>query len=243
MASIIPNNSAPIEFTIQVTKSNESLASAAIQEAIGRHASRLDSEQVYLHWLLTHPQAPEAELLRLCEQGLYLDDLGHRQGPRSLLEMLAFRYHYPEAVLTLGKQIYVSATESTSTLNDFLRQQLGQNWLFESLARETASSPEKEEAFRHLAQQLPVWEVVRDVYAQRREELRAASAVDAEEIERLFHLRQPGILRALARNPHTPESILKDLCAAKDLKFAREIRNAAAATLSQRAELSGNSGN
>ena len=211
MAGIMTNDNAPVEFTIRVPKSRESLASAAIQEAISRHASQPDSEQVYLPWLLTHPQAPEEALLRLCEQGLYLDDLGHRQGPRSLLEMLAFRYHYPEAVLTLGKQIYVNAAESASILHDFLRQQLDQSWLFESLARETASSPEKEQVFLQVARQLPVWAVVRDVHAQREGESRAASAVDATDIERLYHLRQPSVLRALARNPHTPESILKAL--------------------------------
>jgi hypothetical protein len=234
MASISTNDIAPPEFTIRVPKSQESLAAAAIQEAINRHTNRPDSEQVYLPWLLTHPQAPEEALLRLCEQGLYLDDLGHRQGPRSLLEMLAFRYHYPEAVLTLGKQIYANPAESASVLHDFLRRQLDQSWLFESLAGATASSPEKEQVFLDVARQLPVWERVRDVYAQRQDESRAAAAVDAAEIERLYHLRQPSILRGLARNPHTPESILKELCAAKGHKFAREIRNAAAATLSQR---------
>jgi hypothetical protein len=234
MASIIANENAPAEFTIRVPSSREPLAAAAIQEAISRHASQPDSERVYLRWLLTHPQAPEESLLRLCEQGLYLDDLGHRQGPRSLLEMLAFRYHYPEAVLTLGKQIYSDAAEPASVLHEFLRQQLDQNWLFESLARETASSPEKEQVFIHVAQQLPVWEVVKDVLALRREESRATSAVDAADIERMYHLRQPSILRALARNPHTPESILKELCTVKEIKHAREIRNAAVATLSQR---------
>ena len=82
MASITANENAPAEFTIRVPSSREPLASAAIQEAISRHASQPDSERVYLRWLLTHPQAPEETLLRLCEQGLYLDDLGHRQGPR-----------------------------------------------------------------------------------------------------------------------------------------------------------------
>ena len=233
MASIVTSDNVPVEFTIRIPKSRESLASAAIQEAISRHTSQLDSEQVHLHWLLTHPQAPEDALLRLCEQGLYLDDLGHRKGPRSLLEMLASRYHYPEAVLTLGKQIYLSTAESASVLHDFLHRQLDQGWLFESLARETASSPEKEQIFLRVALQTPVWEAVRDVHAQRQEELRAASAVDAADIERLYHLRQPSVLRALARNPHTPESILTELCAAKGVKYAREIRNAAAETLLQ----------
>ncbi len=233
MASIIANEIALPEFTIRISRPRGPLAATAVQEGISLHASRSDTEQVYLHWLLTHPQAPEEALLRLCEQGLYLDDLGHRQGPRSLLEMLAARYHYPEAVLTLGKQIYVSAVESAATLHDFLRQQLDQSWLFESLARETASSPEKEQVFLQIAEELPVWEAVRDVHARHQEELQAASAVDVADIERLYQLRQPSVLRALARNPHTPESILKELCKTKDLKYAREIRNAAAETLSQ----------
>ena len=234
MASVIASEIAPPEYTIRISRPRGPLAATAIQEGINLHASRLDSEQVYLHWLLTHPQVPEEALLRLCEQGLYLDDLGHRKGPRSLLEMLAFRYHYPEAVLTLGKQIYGNAAESASVLHDFLRKQLDVGWLFESLARETASSPEKEQVFLDVARQLPAWETVRDVHALRQEELRATSAVDPADIERLYHLRRPGVLRALARNPHTPESILTELCATKDVKYARDIRKAAAATLSQR---------
>ncbi len=233
MASIVASEIAPPEFTIRISRPSGPLAATAVQEGISLHSSRSDTEQVYLHWLLIHPQAPEESLLQLCEQGLFLDDLGHRKGPRSLLEMLAFRYHYPEAVLTLGKQIYLSTVESASVLHDFLHRQLDQGWLFDSLARETASSPEKEQVFLGAAQQTPVWEAVRDAHAQRQEELRAQSAVDAADIERLYHLRQPGVLRALARNPHTPESILTELCAAKGVKYAREIRNAAAETLLQ----------
>jgi hypothetical protein len=148
MTGILTGDIAPLEFTIRIPKSPApSLAAAVIQEAISRHSSRPESEQVYLHWLLTHPQAPEETLLRLCEQGLYLDDLGHRQGPRSLLEMLAFRHHYPEAVLTLGKQIYANPAESPSVLRDFLLRQSDERWLFESLARQTASSLDKEQVF------------------------------------------------------------------------------------------------
>ncbi len=233
MANIIASEIAPPEFTIRISRPRGPLAATAVQEGISLHAGRSDSERVYLHWLLTHPQAPEEALLRLCEQGLYLDDLGHRKGPRSLLEMLAFRYNYPEAVLTLGKQIYGDAAESASALHDFLRRQFDQSWLFESLARETASSPEKEQVFLDVAQQLPVWEAVRDVHAQRQKELQAVSAVESADIERLYHLREPSILRALARNPHTPESILRELCETKDLRYAREIRNAAARMLAQ----------
>lgn len=52
--------------------------------------------------LLFHPDIPEDVLLRLAGAGRFITVLGHRHGPRSLLEALAEQHRYPEAITTLA---------------------------------------------------------------------------------------------------------------------------------------------
>jgi hypothetical protein len=62
-------------------------AAALIRDAARQHLEAGKSEG--LRWLCSHPDAPDDVLLEICDRGLYLDDLGHRRGPRRLLEKLA----------------------------------------------------------------------------------------------------------------------------------------------------------
>jgi hypothetical protein len=209
------------------------VAGFLVERAVQRHAHGPNEEQAYLPWLLEHPEAPESVLLDFCERGLYLDDLGHRSGPRRLLERMATKHRYPEAILTLGRQLYTEPAESVSALRAFLAEHRDLPWLFTSLAHQEARPPEKEAVLLDLAGDLPGREEVQAIRAVRRQEMRAAVATDAGEIEQLYRLREPAVWRALAGNPHTPVQLLQELSAVKSVKFAREIRHLAQANLAR----------
>jgi hypothetical protein len=210
------------------------VASLLIRRAFEVAQNRIPQDREEICWLLSHPEAPEDLLLRLCEQGLYLDVLGHRQGPRALLEKMASQHRYPEAVLTVGKQLYGDLGESAQSLRAFLLDHRDSAWLFESLARAEPSSAEKEQVFLEVAQPLPFVDEVRQVHSGRRHESRATRATDAAEIYTLYGTQDPAVWRALADNPHTPEDLLRTLAEVGMVKFARDIRTRARANLSLR---------
>jgi hypothetical protein len=204
-----------------------------VERAVQLHTRGSQEEQAYLPWLLEHPEAPESVLLDFCDRGLFLDDLGHRPGPRRLLERLAAKHRYPEAILTLGKQLYTDPAEPVSALRAFLTEHRDSPWLFTSLAHQEARPPEKEAVLLDLAANLPVGEEVQTIRAVRRQETRASVASDPAEIEQLYRLREPAVWRALAGNPQTPVHLLQELSEVKTVKYAREIRRLAQANLAR----------
>lgn len=52
--------------------------------------------------LVFHPNMPDDLLLELCDQGKFTTQLGHRRGPRELLEKMAEKYGYDESITTLA---------------------------------------------------------------------------------------------------------------------------------------------
>jgi hypothetical protein len=52
--------------------------------------------------LAAHPNVPEDVLHRLLDEKLCIDRLGHRWGPRSVLERVARQYRYDEAITSLA---------------------------------------------------------------------------------------------------------------------------------------------
>lgn len=224
----------PCRLVVFRPRNGQGIVSALIEEASALH--RQEHSQESLRWLIAHPEAPEEWLLELCERGECLDDLGHRLGPRKLLEAMAERHHYPEAILTLGKTLYGNRIEPAERLRTFLNEHRDRNWLFETLARETPDPPEKEQVLREVVAPLPVRQPVEQLLEGRRQERLAAAATDPREIERLYQLDQPRIWRALAANPHTPRAILQSLREVKGVAFSREIRTVAASNLARRGE-------
>jgi hypothetical protein len=228
------NNAAAIPILIEEAPPASRFASFLIRRAFEAAAARPIEDREDIRWLISHPEAPEDLLLSLCDQGLYLDVLGHRQGPRALLEKMAAQHRYPEAVVTLGKRLYADPQESTESLRAFLDEFRDSAWLFESLARTERSSAEKEQIFLNMARTLPFGDTVRAAHNRRQQESRAAQATDATEIQTLYETRDPAVWRALANNPHTPEDVVRRLAEVGEIKFARDIRNLAQANLSRR---------
>ena len=66
-----------------------------------------------LDYLLFHPQMPEDVLLDLAHQPRWVTPLGHRSGPRTLLEYLASTYRYSEAITTLALDYYTQESNDT----------------------------------------------------------------------------------------------------------------------------------
>jgi hypothetical protein len=234
MSNTSPEAQPSLPIIVRDLAQGQGLAAALIQEAFETQLRTFGPEETALRWLVAHPEAPEGLLLELCDRGLYLDDLGHRPGPRLLLEKMAAQHRYPEAILTLGKQLYTDPQESATALRQFLTEHRDSDWLFESLAQYDASAADKEQVYLEIARGLPVWDKVETVRGRRLREAEAARATDAAEIERLYRLREPAVWRALAGNPHTPEPLLRRLSEVVNVPHARDVRNRARATLALR---------
>lgn len=75
--------------------------------------------------LLFHPGFDDETLLRLAQNPAYTTPLGHRSGPRELLEFLAERYAYPEAVTTLALNYYGAPEARAKPFAEFLERYKG----------------------------------------------------------------------------------------------------------------------
>ncbi|HEU4453709.1 MAG TPA: hypothetical protein VFR81_11650 [Longimicrobium sp.] len=90
-----------------LTRRYEELAYAvADADRLGRavHALLDDtpSDDRFLHDLLMNPHTPEDALWAAYRRGRGITPLGHRRGPRALLEALAEEHEYSEAIASLA---------------------------------------------------------------------------------------------------------------------------------------------
>lgn len=183
--------------------------------------------------LVTRPDVPDEVLRELLEVGLFIDELGHRAGPKWLLERLAEQFHYPEAILTLIKMAYSSPDEAPERFESLLdRFEKNCPWIIESLARALPSCEEKKNVFvRHLGADQADLRRISDMTDA---EARARETMDPAEIERLFAIQEPRILRALADNPSTPDELLNRLTEYRGQTLSRVIRSLAISNLQSR---------
>ncbi|WP_433890900.1 hypothetical protein [Streptomyces sp. CA-111067] len=93
-----------------------------------------------------NPGIPEDYLLELCERGLLIDALGHRAGPRRLLARMCELHRYPEAVLTLGLELYRDPAVPPGEFAGFVGRYLyvSEGWLLRALAEATPDSALKQ---------------------------------------------------------------------------------------------------
>jgi hypothetical protein len=197
-----------------------------LEDAIAIGRSGGESSDSLWERLLTREDAPDKTLEIFCDLGLYLDQLGHRAGPRWLLERLAERHGYPEAILTLMKEAYASPDESLSRFKSLLqRHGEHQAWLIESLARTIPSSKEKETAFLEFADAKDA--TIRQTYNVTLAESVATESCDCDELRRLYELGEPRVFRALAGNPATPAELLMKLLEFRNGPLSRVVRGLA----------------
>jgi hypothetical protein len=71
--------------------------------------------------LLFHPKMPTDVLLRFATEGKHLASIAHRAGtPREVLEVLAEKHRYPEAITTLAIDHYGAPTAKAKAFRDFI---------------------------------------------------------------------------------------------------------------------------
>ncbi|MCE9555067.1 MAG: hypothetical protein K8T91_17080 [Planctomycetes bacterium] len=219
---------APHEETAQRVRQS---ASALLDDAwrLMEQSHKYSDEQ--LRWFCTHPAAPEHLLLQLCDQGRFLSELGHRSGPESLLFKLADEHKYPEAILTLAKNMYLSDAVPTDQFVEFATRHRDSDWMMTSLAHLEPCSQAKEQAFLQLVTLSKDRVRLEEIYRVTAQEVEARTAIHAERIQTLYDSREYRVWRSLANNQHVSKDMLQKLAEAKDVKCAREIRDRAAQTL------------
>jgi hypothetical protein len=99
-----------------------------------------------LETLLWHPAAPDDLLLALCDQERFITILGHRAGPIALLERLAERHAYPEAITTLALHHYGVDNYPLDAFVAFVRKHRGCFMLEHNLREGSRLSPERQRA-------------------------------------------------------------------------------------------------
>ena len=211
------------------------LAPLLVEIALRRHHA--DHPGELPSWLVGNPELSEAQLVGLVKESeIDLDELGHRQDSAALLELLANRFRYPEAVLTLGKRYYADTCVSAVKFASFLQLHKENEWLLESLARENPSSHEKYLSYTEALKRYP--DIQNDlirIQLSRKRQMEASEATTEAEIRNLYGTGDPAVLRALAANSHTPIDLLRTMESMHGVKFAREIRTLACDTLARHA--------
>ena len=190
----------------------------------------------YLHWLCSCEGASEEVLIELSRFEEFRSQLGHRSGPRRLLEVLADKYDYDEAILTLGKSFFVSPNESCAVFSGFLIRHQNHEWLLQSLAYLQASSPQKDAAYQEAVFQHPSSDRLTRIRQVVDLQQRAREASDSSEIQELYDSGESIVWLALAGNPHVPVEVLENFAEVKEVKHASAIRHAARQALAERKE-------
>jgi hypothetical protein len=108
-----------------------------LEEEEREEADLLVSELVF------HREMPEDVLFGLLERKMCLSELGHRSGPRALLERLAAEHRYSEAITTLALDYYAADDVSAEDFARFVAQHRGDFMLAHHLRRATHLSEEK----------------------------------------------------------------------------------------------------
>jgi hypothetical protein len=215
--------------TIDVPAPLDEAGTSLFREAVRREIANRHED--CLRWFCSHPDTPEDVLLEIYESGLCRDDLGHRKGPRALLERMANEASYPESVLTLAIQFYTDADESDGRFERFIQQHNDDQWMLETLVRRSASSPEKESLLERVIASHPQADRLQNLIHVHRARRRAAKTDDRQEMASLYTMGDPGVWLALAGNRAVPRSLLEQLAQVKEVHLANQIRNAAQRTL------------
>lgn len=204
---------------------NGAMAASLIRDTVRYEIAARHEDS--LRWFSLHPATPEDLLIEIYESGLCRDDLGHRQGPRVLLERLANESKYPEAIVTLALQFYTDSEVSTEEFKRFLDQHAEDYWMLDTLVRGASTSPEKESLLEaKIATHVDAARLKRSLEVGHMSR-RAEHTSDSEEIDRLYAMGEPAIWLALAKNRFTSRSVLVRLSELKDFPLARHIRNCA----------------
>jgi hypothetical protein len=98
-----------------------------------------------------NPNMSEEYLLELCDRGVLTCELGHRRGPRALMERMCAVHRCPEAVLTLGLDLYRDPAVPPAEFAGFVHRyrDVSAGWLLRTLSEVTPDSPLKQAAYEN----------------------------------------------------------------------------------------------
>jgi hypothetical protein len=105
-----------------------------------------DDADLLLADLVFHPLMPDDILLHLLDRGLCLAELGHRAGPRALLERLAEQHGYSDAITTLALEHYGAEGTDPEAFLAFVTRHRHDPMLREALRRAAPTLPEDRRA-------------------------------------------------------------------------------------------------
>src|SRR5438105_2169417 len=117
-------------FDVELRDVSRPAAKSLVRDAGIQHFRR--HELTGLRWLLTHPAASddlEDLLILACQYPEFRNEIGHRSGPQRVLELLADAYDHPEAILTLGIDLYESPRHGPRKFAEFLKRHRETGWL------------------------------------------------------------------------------------------------------------------
>ena len=100
--------------------------------------------------LVFHPNMGEKTLLLLLAKRCCITELGHRAGPRILLERVVARYRYSEAITTLALYHYGTSDYPTEAFAAFLEGHMGDSMLRFNITRAIGLPLDKQEAVRRV---------------------------------------------------------------------------------------------
>jgi len=191
-----------------------------------------------LYWMCCREaDLPEPFLLEMCQYPELRCALAHRSGPLSLLHRLAEQREYSDPVQTLGQLYYREATESTTQLAAFLQRH---RWCYDVFATLIYEADLDDPRLAVVLAQMRGTEFEADLLellAKLHRIKQAAIETDPAQIMQLAELREPGVLRAIAGNPHTPEWLLSELSQVTHVPHCRLVRAAAKAQLVARSRI------
>ena len=179
------------------------------------------------------PDAPEDLLLDLTQFPELHGVLGHRAGPLSLLWKMADDHHYPEAVLALGKHLYLEDSVPCRDFEEFATRHRDSLWMLDSLVRLQPKCDQKSKALLRVIAMHQDAERLEAEYARCRRAEGARSEQDSARLLEFYKTGEPSLLLALAGNPNTPLEVLHSLCEVQQIPGAQSIRRAAAENLAQ----------
>lgn len=148
--------------------------------------------------------------------------------PRS--EEFRRRYGAERLVLYYTRERY-----SVEELRNLLAERVDDEETLAQLHEQTPRPPEKREAYLDVLAQRPRAGRLQQILEARRQWVRAADAsLGEQEIRALFATNDTGTLLELARNPGTPDDLLREMAGYRERPGARQIRPAALGTLRHR---------
>jgi hypothetical protein len=196
------------------------------------------SRMTALEELMLHPEMPEDLLLAFCERGAFIASLGHRTGPRTLLARVAELHAYPEAIVSLGLDLFQDPAVPVAEFAAFTGTYGRDAWMLRTLAAVDASDPAKAALYEGLLADFP------KAAAYRARHLAQSAHVSTEHFDAfLDRYDAPSILVLLLKSPiddPTKRSIVEARAAAHahHPEIASEIDRRFACARAEAADLS-----